>query len=125
MKKHVDVIISQFKKFVCTKLDELSVGSPIISVVRPLITRVIENKMPDVEKFIKQLADKEGLIDVEEVMEEMVESIMNGNRITTHTETFGDMEIGGGKLSFDLPIIDKKIVMDANDLRELKHMIMK
>ena len=125
MKKHVDNIISQFKRYICVKLDELSAGSPVIVVARPLVYRVIENKMPQVESFIRQLSDKEGLIDVDEVMDEMIESILNNTSVKTHTETFGDMEIGNGKLSFTLPIIDKKIILDKNDLVELKHMIMK
>lgn len=125
MKKHVDNIISQFKKYVCIKLDELSAGNSMIALMRPLVSRVIENKMPHVEAFIKQLSDKEGMVDVDGVIDEMLESIMNTNTVKTHTEAFGDMEIGNGKLSFCLPIIDKKIILDKNDLIELKHMVMK
>lgn len=125
MKKHVDNIISHFKKYVCTKLDALSTTSPMIAVMRPLVSRVVENKMPEVEKFIRQIADKEGMIDVEEIFDEMVESIMNTNVVKTHTQGFGNMEIGNGKLSFDLPIVDKKVIMDKNDLIELKQMLIK
>ena len=125
MKKHVDNIMTHFKKYVCAQLDSLAYSDPALAVMRPIVSRIINNKMPMVEDFLKQIADAEGVIDIDSLFDEMLESIMNVNTIKTHTEGFGEMELGNGKLSFTLPLINKKIVMDKHDLVEMKQMLMR
>ena len=125
MKKHVDNIVTHFKKYVCTHLDALAMSDPTLAIMRPIVSRIINNKMPQVEEFLKQIADKEGMIDIDSLFDEMLESIMNINVIKTSTEGFGDMELGNGKLSFMLPLINKKIVMDKHDLIDMKQLLMR
>ena len=125
MKKHVDNIVTHFKKYVCTQLDALAMSDPTLAIMRPIVSRIINNKMPQVEEFLKQIADKEGMIDIDSLFDEMLESIMNINVIKTSTEGFGDMELGNGKLSFMLPLINKKIVMDKHDLIDMKQLLMR
>jgi hypothetical protein len=98
----------------------MSKNTPIISFMRPLITRALNKNFSKLTKFLDLIANDEGKIDIESIMSEMMESIMTANPFTFSTSFIGDIEIGGGQIKFNLPLTTKRLVLDMTDIEALK-----
>lgn len=52
-----------------------------------------------------------------------MEGVMNTEPFTFKTSFIGDVEIGGGQIKFNLPLTDKRLVLDMTDLEAFKEML--
>lgn len=95
MAQHVDVIMNNLRNFVSVKLTSLSQNNPMMALIKPLASRVIDNNMYKVETLLKQISDKDGLVDI----------------------------VGAGKIKMDIPMVNKSLVLNQQDLNELKDML--
>lgn len=68
-------------------------------------------------------ADKDGNIDIENILTEMMENLMTTNPFTFKTSFAGDIEIGGGEIKFNLPLTNKRLVLNMTDLETFKEML--
>lgn len=125
MAQHVDVITDKFKKYINQQLISLSKESPIIAVSKPLITRIIDNNMYKIELMLKQIADKDGLVDIDNILSEMIQNIMNTKMFKVNSGLLGELEIGGGKIKMNLPFFNKAVVFNQQDLLDFKEMLSK
>ena len=71
MAQHVDVIMNNLRNFVSVKLTSLSQSNPMMALMKPLASRIIDNNMYKVEALLKHISDKYGLVDVEGILTEM------------------------------------------------------
>ena len=69
------------------------------------------------------IADKDGNIDIENILAEMMENLMTTNPFTFKTSFVGDIEIGGGEIKFNLPLTNKRLVLNMTDLETFKEML--
>lgn len=69
------------------------------------------------------IADKDGNIDIENILTEMMENLMTTNPFTFKTSFIGDIEIGGGEIRFNLPLTNKRLVLNTTDLETFKEMV--
>ncbi|MEE1476282.1 hypothetical protein [Fusobacterium sp.] len=69
------------------------------------------------------IADKDGNIDIENILTEMMENLMTTNPFTFKTSFVGDIEIGGGEIKFNLPLTNKRLVLNMTDLETFKEML--
>ena len=120
MAQHVDVIMNNLRNFVSVKLTSLSQNNPMMALMKPLASRVIMYK---VEALLKQISDKDGLVDVEGILTEMSDNIINTKPFKVETGLLGQLEIGAGKIKMDIPIVNKSLVLNQQDLNELKDML--
>lgn len=74
-----------------------------ITYLCPLITRALDKNFSKVSKALDLIADKDGNIDIENILTEMMENLMTTNPFTFKTSFVGDIEIGGGEIKFNLP----------------------
>lgn len=125
MAQHVDVITDKFKKYINQQLISLSKESPIIAVSKPLITRIIDNNMYKIELMLKQIADKDGLVDIDNILSEMIQNIMNTKMFKVNSGLLGELEIGGGKIKMNLPFFNKAVVFNQQDLLDFKEILSK
>lgn len=116
-------LIDGLRSYVSLQLDTMSKTSPIIGFMKPLITRALEGNLDKVSDTLGLLANKEGKIDAENILSEMVDNLVNTNPFTFKTTFIGDVEIGGGEIKFNLPLIDKKLVLNSADLNSFKEML--
>lgn len=116
----IDQLTSNLNTYISTQLDIMSKNTPIISFMRPLITRALNKNFSKLTKFLDLIANDEGKIDIENIISEMMESIMTANPFTFSTSFIGDIEIGGGQIKFNLPLTTKKLVLDMTDIEALK-----
>lgn len=123
MTQHVDVIMNNLRNFVSVKLTSLSQSNPMMALMKPLASRIIDNNMYKVEALLKQISDKDGLVDVEGILTEMSDNIINTKPFKVETGLLGQLEIGAGKIKMDIPMVNKSLVLNQQDLNELKDML--
>lgn len=117
-------VIDKMKGFVLNQVDSLAKTNPLIGFTKPLITRVINNNIDKADKALALLADKNGNIDIENIIPEMMESVMGTQPFTIHTSFMGDINVGGGRIVLNVPFTDKNIVFNQADLENLRNTLM-
>lgn len=123
MAQHVDIIMGNLQKFIDQRLTSLAMESPLLALVKPLAVRAINNNLYKVEALLKQISDKDGLVDVEGILSEMSDNIMKTKPFKLNTGLLGELEIGAGRIKIDIPMMDKSLVLNQQDLTELKDML--
>ena len=112
--------IEILKIFLNKQINSLAMTNPLISFSKPLITRIVNNKIDQADGFLSMLADSKGEIDVQSLIPEMIQSVMNTRPFTYHTEFLGDLEIGGGFIKMNIPMTNNQIVLGKADLDTLR-----
>lgn len=115
--------MNNLRNFVSVKLTSLSQSNPMMALMKPLASRIIDNNMYKVEALLKQISDKDGLVDVEGILTEMSDNIINTKPFKVETGLLGQLEIGAGKIKMDIPMVNKSLVLNQQDLNELKDML--
>jgi hypothetical protein len=114
-------VLTGIKSFILLQIDKMSKVDPLISVLSPLITRVVNKNYTKISTFLDLIADSEGNIDVENILTEMIEKLLDTKPFTVNTSFIGDIEIGGGEIKFSLPFTHKSLVLDITDIETFKH----
>lgn len=114
-------VVDKAREYVINQVNILAKTNPLISFTKPLIVRIIDNNIDKANKTLSLLADKDGNIDVESLMTEMIESVMNTKPFNIHTSFIGDINIGDGRIILNMPFTDKNIVFNQSDLESLKN----
>lgn len=91
--------------------------------VLSIIIRALDKNFSKVSKALDLIADKDGNIDIENILTEMMENLMTTNPFTFKTSFIGDIEIGGGEIRFNLPLTNKRLVLNTTDLETFKEMV--
>ena len=112
--------IETLKIFLNRQINSLAMTNPLISFSKPLITRIVNNKIDQADGFLSMLANSNGEIDVQSLIPEMIQSVMNTRPFTYHTEFLGDLEIGGGFIKMNIPMTNNQIVLGKVDLDTLR-----
>lgn len=112
--------IETLKIFLNRQINSLAMTNPLISFSKPLITRIVNNKIDQADGFLSMLADSNGEIDVQSLIPEMIQSVMSTRPFTYHTEFLGDLEIGGGFIKMNIPMTNNQIVLGKADLDTLR-----
>lgn len=118
-------LTNNLRTYITSQLDTMSKSTPMIGFMKPLITRALDKNFNKVTKALDLIANEEGKIDIENIMTEMMQNIMNTNPFIFKTSFIGDIEIGGGQIKLNLPLTDKRLVLDINDLETFKEMLIK
>lgn len=116
-------LIDNLKSYVSLQLDSMSKSNPMVGFMKPFITRALDKNFDKVTKTLDLISDKEGNIDIENIITEMMENLMNTNPFTFKTSFIGDIEIGGGEIKFNLPFTSKRLVLNITDLETFKEML--
>lgn len=117
----VSKVISKVREYVINQVNILAKTNPLIGFTKPLIVRIIDNNIDKADKTLSLLADKNGNIDIENIVSEMIESVMNTKPFDIHTSFMGDINIGDGRIILNIPFIDKNLVFNQSDLETLKN----
>lgn len=117
---NVITTIETLKIFLNKQINSLAMTNPLISFSKPLITRIVNNKLDQADGFLSMLADSNGEIDVQSLIPEMIQSVMNTRPFVYHTGFLGDLEIGGGFIKMNIPMTNNQIVLGKADLDTLR-----
>lgn len=111
------------KHYIDTQIDILSQDNPIIAFIKPLITRAVNKNTKKMSGFLNMISDDEGNIDIETIITEMIENLINTKSFVIKTDFMGDISIGEGKLTLEIPFTGKRLVLGQEDLNIFKNMI--
>lgn len=107
--------------FVNTKLNTLGDNNPIFNIfVRPYIERVISNNMSKVDNLLSLIADENGMVDIDGILNDMIDRL-----IVSEVNKINGINIGKGEIKIDVPLINKSIVFTTDDFKELHNNIRK
>lgn len=111
-------IIKGMKSFANAKISDMATNNSIILFTQPIINRAVDNMLGKADSFLALIEDKNGCIDIENIVDEMI-----NNLITTKSRNYDDilsgLTIGDGHVKMNIPLIDKQIVFDTNDIKEM------
>lgn len=111
-------IIKGMKSFANAKISDMATNNSIILFTQPIINRAVDNMLGKADSFLALIEDKNGCIDIENIVDEMI-----NNLITTKSRSYDDilsgLTIGDGHVKMNIPLIDKQIVFDTNDIKEM------
>ena len=113
------VIIDKIVGFANAKLSELSSTNPIVLIARPYIARVINNNIAKFDSLLKLAQDDNGMVDIEGIINETADNLLVA-QVKKYPEVLGGVEIGNGTIRVKIPLIDKVIELDTNDLTAFK-----
>lgn len=116
-------LTDNLKSYISLQLESMAKTNPMIGFMKPLITRALDKNFSKVSKVLDLIADKDGNIDIENILTEMMENLMTTNPFTFKTSFVGDIEIGGGEIKFNLPLTNKRLVLNMTDLETFKEML--
>ena len=116
-------LTDNLKTYITTQLDTMSRNTPMIGFMKPLITRALDKNFNKVTQVLDLIANDKGEIDIESILTEMISNVMNTEPFIFKTSFIGDIEIGGGCIKFNLPLTDKRLMLDINDLQAFKEML--
>lgn len=118
-------ISDNLKSYINTQLTNMSQDNPMINFMKPLISRAIDKNFSKVNNALYLIADVDGNVDIESILEEMMHNVINSKPFTFNTSMVGDIEIGGGNIKLNVPLTNKKLVLDISDLETFKEMLTK
>ena len=116
-------LTDNLKSYISLQLESMAKTNPMIGFMKLLITRALDKNFSKVSKALYLIADKDGNIDIENILAEMMENLMTTNPFTFKTSFVGDIEIGGGEIKFNLPLTNKRLVLNMTDLETFKEML--
>lgn len=116
-------LTDNLKSYIVLQLDNMTMSNPMIGFMKPLITRALDKNFGKVKKALELIADDEGNVDVENILSEMMENVMTTKPFTFNTSIIGDVEVGGGNIKLNLPLTNKRLVLDMSDLEAFKEML--
>lgn len=70
------------------------------------------------------IQDKDGNIDIEGILSEMIDNLVTA-KTKTYTDILGGIELGNGTIKFNIPWSDKAIVLDHNYIESFKQSLSK
>lgn len=86
------------KDYIIKQLVSMGESSPAIRLLIPLAKRAITNNINSFDKFLKPIADKDGMIDIEGIFDEEMEIINNKVFESAITFWFKDVDFDGDKV---------------------------
>lgn len=119
----VTQLTDNLKSYILFQLDSIAKSSPLISFVKPLVTRALDKNIGKITKTLDLIADKDGNVDIENILIEMTDNLMTVNPFTFKTPFIGDIEIGNGEIKLNIPLTNKRLVLNRTDLETFKEML--
>ena len=116
-------LIEKLQYFVEVQLERVAKTNPVVSLIKPIASRILNKKLTSITDFLDLLSDDKGNIDAENIIDEMTSSVINTQSFKVNVPILGVITIGDGKIEFGIPFTDKSILFNENDLSELKSML--
>jgi hypothetical protein len=96
-------VADKLKYFIITQVDSMAKTTPLLNIVKPLVSRVIDNNFNKVYSALNLIADSNGEIDIENIISEMMDNLAVTSPFVLHTSFIGDMELGNGLIKINIP----------------------
>ena len=111
------------KDYIYTLVDELALNDFVIGAVRPMLNMAIENNFYKVNNILKLIADKNGEINFEKLIDDTIASTLNSKKASFTIGEAGKIDFGDGAMILTIPIINKYFRFEASDFIKMKNYI--
>lgn len=118
-----EVLISNLKQYLVKQVENIASNNPLVAFAKPIIVRVIDNKISSISPFLDMLKDSQGNIDLTGIITEMTTSVMDTKTFSINVPILGDVTIGNGHIRLPIPYTEQVIVLNRQDIEELKTML--
>lgn len=118
-----EVLISNLKQYLVKQVENIASNNPLVAFAKPIIVRVIDNKISSISPFLDMLKDSQGNIDLTGIITEMTASVMDTKTFSINVPVLGDVTIGNGHIRLPIPYTEQVIVLNRQDIEELKTML--
>lgn len=115
-----DQIINNLNQYLVKQIDGIASTNPLIAFTRPILKKVIDNKISSISPFLDMLKDKDGNIDLSSIVSEMTTSLMDTKTFNISVPLIGDITVGNGHIKIPIPYTEQVIVLNRQDIEELK-----
>lgn len=116
-------LIENLRAYVMKQISLMSENNPAINFIKPLLLRMLDKNFDKMDKVLDLIADKDGNVDIENIITEMMDNIVTSKPFVFKTDLLGDIEVGEGQIKVNLPFTDKKLVLNQDDLEMFREMI--
>lgn len=116
-------LINVLKQYLVKQVENIASNTPLVAFAKPIIVRVIDNKISSISPFLDMLKDSQGNIDLAGIITEMTTSIMDTKTFSINVPILGDILIGNGYIKLPIPYTEQVIVLNRQDIEELKTML--
>lgn len=118
-----EVLISNLKQYLVKQVENIASNNPLVAFAKPIVVRVIDNKISSISPFLDMLKDSQGNIDLTGIITEMTSSVMDTKTFSINVPILGDVTIGNGHIRLPIPYTEQVIVLNRQDIEELKTML--
>lgn len=118
-----EILIDRLKQYLVKQVENISSNNPLVAFTKPVIVRVIDNKISSISPFLDMLKDSQGNIDLAGIISEMTTSVMGTKTFSINVPIIGDVTIGNGHIKLPIPYTEQVIVLNRQDIEELKIML--
>ena len=115
----------RLKEYINTQIIQISQNNPIVAFMKPLLTRALNKNFNKIDNYLNLISDNNGNIDIENILSEMMDSIIHTETFNINTPIIGNIEIGNGQIKINIPLTDKRLVFNNQDLQTLKYALVK
>jgi hypothetical protein len=120
---NTESLINVLKQYLVKQVENIASNTPLVAFAKPIIVRVIDNKISSISPFLDMLKDSQGNIDLAGIITEMTTSIMDTKTFSINVPILGDILIGNGYIKLPIPYTEQVIVLNRQDIEELKTML--
>lgn len=118
-----EILIDRLKQYLVKQVENISSNNPLVAFAKPVIVRVIDNKISSISPFLDMLKDSQGNIDLAGIISEMTTSVMDTKTFSINVPVLGNVTIGNGHIKLPIPYTEQVIVLNRQDIEELKTML--
>lgn len=110
--------------FLNKEVNKIADTNTMIAFFKPIIDRIINGNIDKLDNMLALLANEDGHIDVPNILNEMISSLMNTKPFTLDTGLFGDISIGDGLIKIEVPFTSKQITLNSDDVMKFRQMFL-
>ncbi len=121
---NVNELSSKTKSYIIDLIDNLAQTNFMISVARPAINLAIDNNFYKAEDLLKSIADKDGNVDVNRLIDDTIKSVLNGRKGVLPVGKILQLQFGDNSMKIELPSFNYYVSFDSNDFIKFKNYLL-
>ena len=121
---NVNELSSKTKSYIIDLIDNLAQTNFMISVARPAINLAIDNNFYKAEDLLRSIADKDGNVDVNRLIDDTIKSVLNGRKGVLPVGKILQIQFGDNSMKIEVPSFNYYISFDSNDFIKFKNYLL-
>jgi hypothetical protein len=118
---NIKELSSKTKIYIVDLVDNLAQTNFMISIARPAINMAIENNFYKVNNLFDIIADKEGNIDIEKLIDDTISSVLNGRKGVLPVGKICQIQFGDNNMKVEIPSLNYYISFNSDDFIKFKN----